>query len=47
MNVYICFGTIVWRYYKADALRALTALSQMVQQTTAHSRSHQPWWRDG
>jgi UDP:flavonoid glycosyltransferase YjiC (YdhE family) len=28
VNVYICFGTIVWRYYKADALRALTALSR-------------------
>jgi hypothetical protein len=28
MNVYICFGTIVWRYYKADALRALTVLSR-------------------
>ena len=46
VNVYICFGTIVWRYYKTDALRALTALSRWFSSTTAHPRSHQPWWRD-
>jgi UDP:flavonoid glycosyltransferase YjiC (YdhE family) len=27
ISVYICFGTVVWRYYKAEALRALSALA--------------------
>ena len=27
LKVYICFGTIVWRYYTAEAVRALSTLS--------------------
>ena len=28
LKVYVSFGTIVWRYYAADALRALTTLTE-------------------